>query len=401
MKTALSRLSDRELIEKIDSAVRARRLLAIDVLDCLISIDSRSLYLKEGYSSLFDFCTRRWKQASSTAGRFIAAARCLRKNSCLRAVLERGGLTACGLSRIAGVLTGENRDALLASVEGKPFAEIDRIVAGFGTGPAIGERVRPIGIEKTRESRVSHGKESELFEHSENHPGRSQERPESKARLGSDRTGTEGPACPEKNDTPAETRYEIRFSASGQFLAKLKRARAICSKRATLERVLEKALDELLERHDPERREARRRRREKGRTGNDLVRAAASRDRNGGSPNRALFDGQEGIAPPMGYSSSNAGRAVPARPRSRHIPAALRDAVFQRDGGQCTYVGPGGTRCTARMHLQVDHIRPFCLGGMHELDNLRLLCGKHNRLEAAERIRRTGEKPGSVSTRMK
>ncbi len=70
--------------------------------------------------------------------------------------------------------------------------------------------------------------------------------------------------------------------------------------------------------------------------------------------------------------------------QSRHVPDGVRDEIFVRDGGQCTFVGPDGTRCQCEKGLQVDHIQPFAAGGAHHPDNLRLLCGAHNRL-AAER----------------
>jgi hypothetical protein len=67
---------------------------------------------------------------------------------------------------------------------------------------------------------------------------------------------------------------------------------------------------------------------------------------------------------------------------SRNIPDEVRDVVFIRDGGQCTFVAPDGTRCQCRKGLQVDHINPFANRGDANLSNLRLLCGGHNRLAA-------------------
>ena len=69
---------------------------------------------------------------------------------------------------------------------------------------------------------------------------------------------------------------------------------------------------------------------------------------------------------------------------TRHIPAATRSRVFERDNHQCSYVGPTGKRCTETRHLQVDHLRPWALGGGHEVENLRLLCPGHNRFVAEE-----------------
>ncbi|MEJ2720687.1 MAG: HNH endonuclease [bacterium] len=68
--------------------------------------------------------------------------------------------------------------------------------------------------------------------------------------------------------------------------------------------------------------------------------------------------------------------------RSRHIPAKTRDAVFVRDKNRCTHVGPNGKRCESTYRLHIDHIAPYARGGTNALSNLRLLCAKHNKLEA-------------------
>lgn len=61
----------------------------------------------------------------------------------------------------------------------------------------------------------------------------------------------------------------------------------------------------------------------------------------------------------------------------------LRNTVWQRDGGRCTYMNPqNGARCSTTELLQVDHIQPLALGGKNELTNLRLLCAAHNRHRA-------------------
>jgi len=77
--------------------------------------------------------------------------------------------------------------------------------------------------------------------------------------------------------------------------------------------------------------------------------------------------------------------AVTSKKQSRYIPASIQREVRQRDGNQCTYCSPDGKRCSERYRLQIDHIKPFALGGTHEADNLRLLCRAHNSL-FAERV---------------
>lgn len=58
--------------------------------------------------------------------------------------------------------------------------------------------------------------------------------------------------------------------------------------------------------------------------------------------------------------------------KGRYIPAATRRFVWKRDRGECQV-------CQTRHGLQLDHIRPFAEGGPNTPENLRLLCGAHNR----------------------
>lgn len=65
------------------------------------------------------------------------------------------------------------------------------------------------------------------------------------------------------------------------------------------------------------------------------------------------------------------------------VPPSLHHAIWTRDQGICTYRNPAnGARCESRELLQIDHIHPLALGGKNELNNLRLLCAKHNRARA-------------------
>lgn len=71
--------------------------------------------------------------------------------------------------------------------------------------------------------------------------------------------------------------------------------------------------------------------------------------------------------------------------RSRHVPVGVQRQVRLRAGGRCEYHDPlTGRRCEARTGLQIDHKKPFALGGDHSLTNLQLLCTIHNHLQAVQ-----------------
>jgi hypothetical protein len=80
-----------------------------------------------------------------------------------------------------------------------------------------------------------------------------------------------------------------------------------------------------------------------------------------------------GVAPRPGRRGGGAGR---------HVTKDVARAVWQRDGGRCTYVSDAGKRCECRAQLELDHVTPIARGGNSTADNLRLRCRAHNQLEA-------------------
>jgi hypothetical protein len=70
---------------------------------------------------------------------------------------------------------------------------------------------------------------------------------------------------------------------------------------------------------------------------------------------------------------------------SRHIPVEIRRQVWERDGGQCTFLDSDGRRCSARRFVTYEHLIPFALGGLPTIENLCLRCKAHN-LHAARQV---------------
>ena len=73
----------------------------------------------------------------------------------------------------------------------------------------------------------------------------------------------------------------------------------------------------------------------------------------------------------------------PSPTRSRHVPAAVRREVWERDDGRCAFVGTDG-RCCERGFLEFHHVVPFAEGGETTAANLQLRCRPHNAHEAGE-----------------
>jgi hypothetical protein len=139
-------------------------------------------------------------------------------------------------------------------------------------------------------------------------------------------------------------RYKVQFTASAEFHHKLERLRALMRttvRDGDLAAIIEEAVTEKLERL-----EARR-----------FATTKTAR---------------------KGLSKTD------TSPTSRHIPAAVRRAVCERDGSRCCFVDAQGRRCTERHRLEFHHRRPFAFGGDHGPNNIRLMCRAHNRYLAEQ-----------------
>jgi len=82
------------------------------------------------------------------------------------------------------------------------------------------------------------------------------------------------------------------------------------------------------------------------------------------------------------FANSDRSRPQRGAAKGRHVPAAVRQAVWERDGGQCTFVSEKGKRCESRTRLEWDHIVPVAHGGQATVAGIRLLCRAHNQFAA-------------------
>jgi hypothetical protein len=83
-------------------------------------------------------------------------------------------------------------------------------------------------------------------------------------------------------------------------------------------------------------------------------------------------------------------KVVSINENSRKASTLVKREVLRRDGCQCTFVSHDGVRCAEKNYLHLDHIQPFALGGKSSVDNLRLLCSKHNQLLAQKTFGKSG-----------
>ena len=71
------------------------------------------------------------------------------------------------------------------------------------------------------------------------------------------------------------------------------------------------------------------------------------------------------------------------RKSRRYLSVKVRRTLLKNAGYQCTYIHENtGRQCECKYQLQIDHRVPLGKGGHDGVENLRVLCGVHNRLEA-------------------
>jgi 5-methylcytosine-specific restriction endonuclease McrA len=379
MSVSLRSISDRDILFRTHELVARERKLTLAVLLHLNEIERRGLHLKLAYRSMFDYCTQCLRYSASAASRRIRTARCIARFPAVYTLLVSNEVNLSTISQASKILTPANSTEVLNRIRGKSQKEVAALVAEYEPRAALPpDRVRTVVLmakpdqSQTRDRR--NGSTSPTGVREEEKRGHSGDNATSAvdASIPADKKYDR---CGCNSDTMAaaastvklERRALIQFSASEEFMAKLEQVRSIAWHRlpanASFEQVLEIALDLFIEKEDPSRRSERRKQRAEGKD------AAVSKD-----------------------DSKAHGRPKTATPNGRYIPARIRDEIYERDHGQCTFVGTNGKRCASRSALQIDHINPVARGGASTEDNLRLLCAYHNRSEA-ERLLGRWDKP--------
>lgn len=332
----LRKLSDDELVAALKAAIHEERSLAIKVVAHLVEVDRRRLYGKLGYPHLFDYCTRGLGLTKDVAYKRSQAAFAIRKFPLVYRMLKGERIELTAVVILHRHLTLENHRELLEKASGMPTHALEFFAAGLAPRPDKADCIRslpaisPAPLDAPRSSPPNQPEASSA-------PAQTAQ-PAAPFLLSANRT-----APPAKIEPLSAERVRIAFTADRGILDMIDRAKGLLRHRypaGNLERIIRDAFAALLDRIDPDRRLAIKRRR----------------------------------------------RAVRLQRLSRRVPQAVRDAVRKRDGGQCTFIGPQGVRCSERDRLEYDHIKPFARGGpSNDPANIRLLCRTHNNL-AAERI---------------
>ena len=127
----LNVLSDPDLVAEIARRAARERHATADIIRILIEFDRRRLYLAEGYSSLFAYCTQVLHYSEHGAFNRIEVARAAARWPQLLDALEDGSLHLAGARLLAPHLTEDNLDGALADARYKSKREIEEVAAGL------------------------------------------------------------------------------------------------------------------------------------------------------------------------------------------------------------------------------------------------------------------------------
>ena len=324
IRSSLAHLSDDELLVEVRRLAEHERQATARLIASLAELDERRLYLGQGCSSLFTYCTQILHLSEHAAYGRIEAARVARRFPVVLALLADGSITLTAVGLLAPHLTPENHQQLLDSARHKSKRDVEHMVASLRPLSPVPSIVRKLPTPTPVES-VRMG-----------------------AANAAERAGT-APSAPPVASPPnrsavvaplAPDRYKVQIMVSRDTYNKLREVQDLL--RHTIPNgdpaaIFDRALTLLLA--DLERKRL----------------AATERPR----PARA------------------------SSPASRHIPAEVRRRVWARDSGRCAFVGASG-RCPEQGFLEFHHVVPYAAGGLTTLENLELRCRSHNAYEARQ-----------------
>ena len=341
----------RQLATRLADLFQRERAVMADFLLGLAEFDRERLWLELGYSSLFHFLHRELRMSKGAAFYRKTAAELVQRFPEVVEPLRDGRLCITTVIELAKVITPENREEVLPRFFHRSKSEAKAVSAALAPEPAPPRRevVTRLPAEVARSNAVKPvepvGPMSLAALPAPATPNvQTGSYTSSPANVGVTETVAAvqlpAPAPAPKRDGAEPLTAELRrlhVTVSSRFLEKLETARAALSHShpgGSAEEILETGLDLVLER------QAKR---------NGQVKKPQEKER-------------------------------PCAPD--HVPARVRRAVRERDGGRCQWPLESGGVCGSTLRVELDHVKPRALGGLSTISNMRCLCATHNQLAA-------------------
>jgi hypothetical protein len=330
----------RALTENLAALLHREHDALAEFLVALAVFDHDRVWVQLGYPSLFDFLHRELRLSRSAAHYRKVADQLIHQVPAVVEPLRQGRLCMTSIVEAARVVTAENCETVLPQFFGLSRHEAMEVVAALQPHPAPPTRTvvtSPRAASPAAAAREAAGApplpQSSPPEEVTTRPADS---PGEFAH--GERPPTSAPPPPPLEVVPlsAEKR-RVHITLSKRFLDKLAAATDALSHAhpgASPEEVLEAGLDLVL---------------------------AQARKR------RGLVEKP---------------RKSRAPPKDDRVPAEVKRAVWSRDGGRCQWPIESGGVCGCTRRIEYDHVQPIALGGTSTIENVRLLCKRHNLLAA-------------------
>ena len=319
-----------------------------EFLVTLADFDRRRLWLELGYPSLFDFLHRELGLSKASASFRKKAAELIQRFPETLEPIRDGRLCLSSVFELAKVLTPANRDEVLPRFFQLSKREAKAVAAALrpDDAPPLREMVTAVRV-PVAPTRAVAVEPAPAPGRPGGAAGESSLGVVCPAKLPDANTGPHPPLAPAPPPRPRPAAEpltaelnRLHVTVSRRFLEKLEAARAALSHshpNAGMEEILEAGLDLLLERHA----------KRKG-----LVKKPLREPRPSSDP--------------------------------EHVPAHVKRAVWERDGGKCQWSTASGAICGSTRRVELDHRTAKARGGPPTVENLRCLCDLHNDLAARE-----------------
>jgi hypothetical protein len=315
---------------------QGRNRLVADIAE----IDARKVYRRAGYDSILSYCIGEFDLTRKAALHRIHVARTAWRYPVVLAALSQGRLHVASVRLIASKLTVENAEELVDAAANMPLAKVIQLLrtrfpkseapallleAQSGAEPGTLAGMAPVVPALPEPERPLKGAETVGPA-----PLAEPERPS---------RGVEAPPAT-TIVPPLPPRFPLKANLTRETHEKLRYARELLGHQVPsgdVADVIDRALDSLIARLEKQK-----------------------------------------------FATTEKPRTQkPAKTANgRHIPAAVKRAVAERDGRRCTFVAESGKRCESRSRLEYDHIVEVARGGHSTVDNIRLRCRAHNQLTA-------------------
>jgi len=326
-----------------DSTLRhALRQLVVSDLDTtalivahIAEFIARTLYLEDGYASMYDYCLGELRMSEDVACRRIRAARAARRFPQIFDALADGRIHLTGISLLAPHLTEENAQALLAACVHKTKREIQLVLAARFPQPDLPTFIASLGAA---------GAAPVTLPSPQVVLGQTPAMPDTVVEVGTSPAHSSAPARIDGPVIPVVTPL-----APGRFGWQL-----------TVDQETQDLMGDVEDLLGPDVRPG------------DMAAVLKF----------ALRAAKEKLLQRKCAQTEQPRRGRHSKADRRHIPANVRRVVWKRDGGQCAFVSDTGHRCEERKDVQFDHIDPYAQGGEATVGGIRLLCRAHNQYEA-------------------